>query len=143
MAFMNQEHKKELAPAIKLVLKKYGMKGSIAVEHYSSLVVNIREGKLDLIENWIENHAYDRVQNTSEQIDTRTAEDRATAHIQVNPYNIDSSFSGDCEKFLSELRVAMMTGNHNNSDVMSDYFDVGWYININIGRWNKPYKFVA
>jgi hypothetical protein len=33
----------------------------------------------------------------------------------------------------------MNAGNHNNSDVQSDYFDVGWYIDVNIGKWNKPY----
>ena len=33
MAYVSQEKKKQLAPAIKAVLKKYGMKGSIAVRH--------------------------------------------------------------------------------------------------------------
>jgi hypothetical protein len=33
----------------------------------------------------------------------------------------------------------MMVGNHNRSDIMSDYHDVGWYVDINIGQWNKPY----
>jgi len=22
---------------------------------------------------------------------------------------------------------------------MTDYFDVGWYISVNLGRWDKPY----
>ena len=34
----------------------------------------------------------------------------------------------------------MMVGNHNNSDISTDYFDVGWYIDINIGKWDKPYE---
>jgi hypothetical protein len=34
---------------------------------------------------------------------------------------------------------AMNDGNHDNSDIQSDYFDVGWYTHINVGRWNKPY----
>jgi len=44
MSYMSQEKKKQLAPAIKAVLKKYGVKGSIGVRHHSSLVVNIKEG---------------------------------------------------------------------------------------------------
>jgi hypothetical protein len=32
--------------------------------------------------------------------------------------------------------------NHDNSDIMTDYFDVGWYLNINVGGWNKPYTVV-
>ena len=41
--------------------------------------------------------------------------------------------------FLSEVIPAMNEGNHDNSDIMTDYFDVGWYISVNIGRWDKPY----
>ena len=41
--------------------------------------------------------------------------------------------------FLDEVLPAMNVGNHNRSDLMTDYFDVGWYIDINIGRYNKPY----
>ena len=47
MAYISQDDKKELAPAIKAVLKKYGMKGTIAIRHHSSLVVNIKSGPID------------------------------------------------------------------------------------------------
>ena len=47
MAYIGQKEKKELAPAIKKVLKTYGMKGSIAIDNHSSLVVNVKEGVLD------------------------------------------------------------------------------------------------
>ena len=49
MAYVSQEMKKDLAPQIKAVLKKYGLKGSIGVRHHSSLVVNIKSGILDLV----------------------------------------------------------------------------------------------
>ena len=35
MAYMNQEKKKRLAPAIKEVLKKHNMKGTLSVQDYS------------------------------------------------------------------------------------------------------------
>jgi len=115
MAYMNQEKKSKLAPAIKNVLKKYGVKGSIAVRHHSTLVVNIQESHFEL--------AHD--------------------HIQVNPYYIDEHYTGEVADFLNELRAAMMDGNHDRSDSQSDYFDVGWYININFGAWNKPHRTLA
>ena len=37
----------------------------------------------------------------------------------------------------------MNDGNHDRSDPQSDYFDVGWYVDVNIGKWNKPYTLVA
>ena len=122
MAYMNQEKKAKLAPAIKAVLKKYNMKGSIAVCNYSTLVVNIKSGKLDVIGN--------AKKNGLNANDT---------YIDVNTYWIDTHYTGKVKNFLLELKAAMMSGNHNNSDIMTDYFDVGWYIDINVGNWNKPY----
>jgi hypothetical protein len=33
----------------------------------------------------------------------------------------------------------MNDGNWDKSDIQSDYFNVGWYVDVNIGKWNKPY----
>ena len=49
MAYITQEMKKELAPAIKSVLKKFGVKGTISINHNTSLNVNIKEGAVDFI----------------------------------------------------------------------------------------------
>ena len=49
MAYVSQEMKKELKPAIKAVLKKYGMKGTIAVRDHMVLVCNLKKGKLDIL----------------------------------------------------------------------------------------------
>ena len=48
MAYMSQENKKSLMPAIKAVLKKYKMKANVSVRHHSSLVCNIVSGEMDL-----------------------------------------------------------------------------------------------
>ena len=61
----------------------------------------------------------------------------------VNEFHIDRHFTGVAKEFLLKLKDAMMVGNHNNSDIITDYFDVGWYIHINIGKWNKPYEVTA
>ena len=57
MAYMSQERKQNLAPAIKAVLKKYGVKATIAVRNHSTLVVNIKSGSIDFIENFIQTDA--------------------------------------------------------------------------------------
>jgi hypothetical protein len=49
-------------------------------------------------------------------------------------------------KFYDELVAAMKgVGSqsvawYNNSDIMIDYFDRAYYIDINVGQWNKPYE---
>ena len=35
---------------------------------------------------------------------------------------------------------ALNTDNHDNSDIQTDYFDVGHYVELNIGTWEKPYE---
>ena len=47
MAYIGQKEKKELAPGIKAVLKKYGMKGTIGIDNHSGLKVNLKEGVID------------------------------------------------------------------------------------------------
>ena len=121
MAYMSQERKKELAPGIKFVLKKYGMKASIAVDNHSSLVVNIKSGPINFAANV---HWFD-------------------GYDQVNTYHIDKFYSGIAASFLKELNAAMNVGNFDNSDPYTDYFHVGWYTDINIGKWNKPYVYAS
>ena len=49
MAYVSQAMKKELAPGIKAVLKKYRMKASISVNNHSTICVNIKSGPIDFI----------------------------------------------------------------------------------------------
>jgi hypothetical protein len=137
MAYMNQEKKKALAPQIKAVLAKYGVKGSIGVDNYSSLVVTLKEGKLDFIGAAnADNKAY------AERTGQRFYE--VKGNYQANPYYAHKSSNKKVGAFFKEL-VAAMNGkgstiaNHDNSDIMTDYFDVGWYVNINVGRWDRDY----
>jgi hypothetical protein len=125
MAYMSQEKKARIAPAVKAILKKYKVKGSLSVRNHSSLVLTIKEGSVDF---------YSDYGTTPE-----ARKDAEKFGIQVNPYWYQDHFVGKSKKFLEEVIPAMNSGNHNNSDVQSDYFDVGWYIDVNIGKWNKPY----
>jgi hypothetical protein len=115
MAYISQKDKKELAPAIKAVLKKYNMKGSIGIRNYSTLVVNLKEGSLNL------------------------------GNIgSINVYWIEDHFRGIAKNFLNELLVAMKGPNYyNNDDSMTDYYDRSHYTDINVGKWNKPYILTA
>mgnify|MGYP000580845707 CR=1 FL=1 len=122
MAYVSQEMKKELAPQIKAVLKKYGMKGSIAVRHHMSLVVNIKSGKLDIL-------------------GALGASEYERDYVQVNPYWIEENYDNPkVVAFLTELKEAMEGPNFFcHDDSMTDYFHRSHYIDINVGQFNKPY----
>lgn len=137
MAYVSQDLKAKLAPTIKAICKKHGVKATIAVNNHSTLVLNIKSGKIDFVENFIStdanvNHGRKMSQ---EQIDYI----RKSQHLSVNPYWYHEHFNGDALAFLKEVLPVMNTGNHNNSDIQSDYFDVGWYVDVNIGKWDKAY----
>ena len=127
MAYMNVERKNELAPGIKKVLAEYGMKGTIAKDDYT-LKVNLKSGPIDFGTDYVNAGRIGQIWR---------------ADSAVNVYHIDSHFTGVAKEFLLKLKDAMNVGNHNNSDITTDYFDVGWYIHINIGKWNKPYEVTA
>lgn len=136
MAWMSQEHKAQLAPGIKAVLKKYGMKGSVAVRHNSTLVCNVSGGPLDIIGNMYE------IAKTKPESYYARGEVPPPKYITVNTYWISENYSGRVRDFILALKKAMDVGNHNRSDIQSDYFDVGWYIDISIGKWDKPYQLI-
>ena len=127
MAFVSQEDKKKLAPAIKAVLKKYKMKGTLAICHHSSLVCNIKSGELDVIGA------------------LPVSEYGPRDYVQVNPYWISENY--DCPTvvaFLTELKAAMEGPDFFcEDDSMTDYFHRSHYIDINVGTFSKPYVLEA
>ena len=127
MAYVSQELKAKLAPKIKAICKKYGVKASLAVRNHSVLCLNIKSGKIDFLGNYARDTEYAK----------------KYGHIDVNTYWYQDHFDGVARDFFSEVIPAMHVGNHDNSDIQVDYFDVGWYIDVNVGRWNKPYELTA
>ena len=137
MAYVSQDEKKVLSVNIKKVLKKYNVKGSIAIRHHSTLVVNIKSGALDIIGNW-----FSKSTNNGNGYNQYGEKFTKPDYIQVNEYWIDEHYTGKVKDFLNELLVAMKGENwFDKSDIQSDYFNIKHYTNINVGRWDKPYNF--
>jgi ABC-type transport system substrate-binding protein len=137
MAYMSQDRKAALAPAIKAHCAKYGIKATIAVENHMTLVVNIKSGPLDFCQNTYDTQAAKyshRYPNHTPMI--------VQTYLQVNPYWAHEQFTGKCKDFIVGLLGLMDIGNHDRSDIQTDYFDVGWYKSVNIGSWKKPYEVI-
>ena len=116
MAYVSQEKKAQLAPAIRAVLNKYNMKATISVRHHSSLVVTIKSGAIDF----------------------------GTNECNVNEYWIDQHYTGVARDFLTELLTAMQGPDwFCEDDSMTDYFHRSHYTDISIGRWDQPYVFMG
>ncbi|MEX0598696.1 MAG: hypothetical protein WD512_19590 [Candidatus Paceibacterota bacterium] len=125
---MDQDRKRQLAPEIKRICQKYGIKASLGIDNHSTLMLNISSGRIDFANDIVPERDYVNPQKNT--------------YWQVNTYWIHDHWSGKAKEFLIQVKNAMNLGNHDNSDAMTDYFDVGWYISINIGKWNKPYEVI-
>lgn len=135
MAFYSQEMKSKVAPKVKAILNKYGLKGSLSVRSCTAVVLTIKSGKIDFIGNSNEVCGRD-----SWQVH-RGFKPNTHGYDNVNNYHFRSHYDGVARDCIEELLEVLNEGNHDNSDITTDYFDVGFYVDINIGRWNKPYIF--
>lgn len=136
MAFISQEEKKALSPKIKAICKKYGLKASIGIRHHSTLVLNISSGTIDFIGN------FNRVALSRPPING-FAPSLAKSSMDINTHWYHEQFDGKAKDFLDEVIPAMKgAGWFDKSDIQTDYFHVKHYVDVNVGKWNKPYIFI-
>jgi hypothetical protein len=69
-------------------------------------------------------------------------------HSQVNTYHVDKFYSGVTADFLNELVAAMkgVTSRgewYDKTDIMTDYFDIAYYVNVNVGKFDKGYIYTG
>ena len=116
MAYMNQEKKAIIKAALDKVLKARGFKYSLRVCHHSSIACKIVSGPVDF----------------------------GTDYEQVNLYWLDDHYTGDALQVLKDCRDALQAaGYYDRSNAQIDYFDTAYYMHLNIGAWDKPYKITA
>lgn len=120
---MSQEHKKEIASLLKQVMPK-SWKYSLAVRNHSSIVLTIRSAPVDLVTPF-----------TTHFVEPQT-------HVDVNPYVCLERLEGqpELQEIFSKILDCLNHKNHDRSDSQTDYFDVGHYVDIHIGKWNKPFE---
>lgn len=134
MAYMNSEKKAVIASKIKPILAKYGVKGSLSVRNHSTIVLTLKSGKIDFIGN------LNRVCGNDHYQVSRGFRPNTTGYIDVNPYWYQDHFDGKAKKFLTEALAALKCADwYDRSDAMTDYFDVSYYIDLSIGKYNRPY----
>lgn len=124
MAYVNQDKKAMIAAALKAVVPA-GWKYSLSVRHHRTIVMTVASAPFDLIAAF----------RMSEHFDPKAAK-----HHQVNPYHYREHLDDECvADVFDRIFDALNTDNHDRSDTMTDYFDVGHYVELNLGRWDKSF----
>lgn len=118
MAFISAEEVKRIRDEIKKAYPDY--KWSVTTEHNSTVRVALMESDLVFPENYIQvNHYY------------------VKEHYADNPKARDV--------FLKVLSIIYGVKEHvdrNAGDPYADYCDCNYYVNLHVGKWDKPHKTV-
>jgi hypothetical protein len=94
--------------------------------------LNVKSGKIDFIQNY-----NSTVGNQPGGFRNGSAAEKS---ISVNPYWFQEHESGQSKEFLTEAMAALKGADwYDESDAQVDYFNTAYYVDINIGKWNKPY----
>lgn len=138
MAYMSQDKKKQIATNLKQALRGSGLKYTLAVDHHAALVMNIWEGPVDFIGNYRET-----LRSKPYVVPPRILNEAPQQSMQVNEFHYQDQFTGKALDLLKTILPILNEGNWDKSDIQSDYFNIGWYVNVHVGRWNKPYRLTA
>ena len=130
MAHMNQAKKKIIKANLDKVLKPLGIKYSLRVDNHMAIQCTIRSGSVDFIGNMKSMLKGDQFRLTTDR-----------GYIQVNPYWYNEHFTGDAREIINKVIDGLMSADYyDRSDAQVDYFDTAYYMHLNIGDWDKPYK---
>lgn len=135
MAYMNQEKKAVIKDALKKVIPK-DWKWSLSVDNHSTIVLTIKSAPVDLIDEVV------FVNNKKAYSDHQKYDEKPKNH-GVNPYYLDTQFDFHLSLFESIKKAMYSAGWYDDSDPMTDYFNTAYYIDIKIGRWDKPFEVIA
>jgi len=132
MAYIDNTDVKAIRTELKKAFPK--MKFSVRKEHHSSVHISIVKGPAAL-ESIFEGDEY-------------AAKNRYSQLNHFHPH-----FYGEHEALVRKISEIAHTapagaggannkGYYDNSDAMTDYFDTAYYVNLAIGKWDKPYEAV-
>ena len=125
MAYVDQTKKAKIAAAVKAAVPA-DWKYSLRVDNHSTIVMTVAAAKKNLLEAFA----------SSEYFNPKTA-----THTSVNPYHYRNHIvDGEVADVVGKVIEALNTDNFDHSDIHTDYFYVGHYVSLQIGRWNKPFE---
>ena len=118
MAWMNQEKKKAIAAELKKVVPA-DWKWTLGVRHHSTIVMTVAHTP-KCVPDFFNDKPGD---------------------FSLNPYYPERGIHKEYHDTVKSILKALNLNNHDNSDAQTDYFDVGHYVELRFGLWNKPYTY--
>ena len=137
MAFISAEDVKHIRNELKKELPQY--KFSVVRDHHSSVTISLMKGPAFKDFEYFDRYAHETKTGTLNE-----------GHHQINQFHLENFYGKENAKILDKIHVIAKTAPaknggkvwYNDSDAMIDYFDIAYYIHINVGKWNKQYEIV-
>lgn len=135
-----QEMKKEITPQIKAILEKYGLKGSLSIPDRLKITLTISSGKIDFISDLLNTNRKRYTPPSREYYsDESVSRIQKDCHIQSLNYKTSLFTDEKILNFINETSDILNFKNYDRSKPEIDYFDINYYIGIDIGTFDKPY----
>lgn len=134
MAYMSQESKKVIAANLKKIMPK-SWKYSLSVRNLSEIVMTITQAPVDVI-------AEINAQNKLDTERTGMPFYERKGDVQINNYHFEHHFPEDSAALpvIREAMKALYSADYfDDSDSQTDYSHCAYYVDLHIGRWNKPF----
>ncbi len=130
MAYIKTEEVSAIRNELKKRFGHTGLKFGVKKQHHSSVHVTIKAGPIDFSDIYKDHYG------------------SGDHYAQVNVYHLSNY--GQHQPFFEEvLKIiktapALVEGGRewfDKSDAMTDYFHTAFYINLNVGEYDKPYVY--
>ena len=121
MAYISTEQVSTVRKSLKAAFPTF--KFSVTRRHHSTVCVVILAAPFDLMQG----------------------EDANRGYANVNEHYIKEHNKNNAPKaeILQKISDIAHVGYYNNSDLMTDYFDYAFYVDISIGDWERPFVFTG
>lgn len=123
MAFISKEQVKNIREALKKEFPKY--KFSVTNRDFSEVSISLMASDLDFIPIQASEYYLNNIKNGFFPIYK----------------DLETNWEGKTlEVFKKISEIAEGQGWYDNSNAQIDYFDTAYYIDISVGKWDKPYQ---
>ncbi len=126
MAYLDPAKKKDLDRQVKAVAKEYGVKLTTRTVSYMTYNITLRQSK----------YAF---KNTVENYDGQQVQRRNINHVWLKD---NKQLTEEEKEFITKLKNIVFSkenGYYDHTDAQMDYFHTAWYLDIELGTYDKPY----
>jgi hypothetical protein len=146
MAYISKEDVKQVRENLKKAFGKR-FKFSVRRRDYMCVDVAIMEGDITDWTQYAETKPDSVLSKFDLEAQNYRLQDIRSGKFSVNHFWINENWKGEAKEIFTKMLECCQVGegsyDRNAGDVGADYGDTTYFIELSVGRWDKPYKSIA